>query len=157
MSRRSKPDKRVIQPDVRYQSVPVSFFVHRMMRRGKKSVALRLMYDALDIVKEKTGKEPMEILDTGIEKCRSSDGSKTPPCWWCHIPGSNGSSDHSAGHTLAMRWIIDASRTRAGKSYAEKLATELMDAANNTGSAVKKREETHKMAEANRAFSHYRM
>jgi small subunit ribosomal protein S7 len=134
----------------------VSFFVHRMMQRGKKSVALRLMYDALDMVKEKTGKEPMEVLDAALKnvgpvmevKPRRVGGAtyQVP----MEVPASRRS-------TLAMRWIIDASRSRAGKSFAEKLATELMDAANNTGSAVKKREETHKMAEANRAFSHYRM
>jgi len=156
MSRRAKPDKRVIQPDARYQSVMVSFFVHRMMRRGKKSVALHLIYDALDMVKEKSGKEPMEVMDSALKnvgpvmevKPRRVGGAtyQVP----MEVPASRRT-------TLAMRWIIDASRTRAGKSYAEKLATEIMDAANNTGSAVKKREETHKMAEANRAFSHYRM
>ena len=156
MSRRAKPDKRVILPDVRYQSANVSFFVHRMMRRGKKSLALRLIYDALDIVKEKTGKEPMEILDTALKNVGPSMEVK---------PRRVGGATYqvpmevptSRRNTLAMRWLIDASRTRSGNSYAEKLATELMDAANNTGSAVKKREETHKMAEANRAFSHFRM
>ncbi|MBA4420090.1 MAG: 30S ribosomal protein S7 [Anaerolinea sp.] len=156
MSRRAKPDKRVIQPDARYQSALVSFFVHRMMRRGKKSVALRLMYDALDMVKEKTGKEPLEVFDNALKnvgpvmevKPRRVGGAtyQVP----MEVPASRRS-------TLAMRWIIDSSRTRAGKSFSEKLATEIMDAANNTGSAVKKREETHKMAEANRAFSHFRM
>jgi small subunit ribosomal protein S7 len=156
MSRRAKPDKRVILPDVRYQSANVSFFVHRMMRRGKKSLALRLFYDALDIVKEKTGKEPMEVLDTALKNVGPSMEVK---------PRRVGGATYqvpmevptSRRNTLAMRWLIDASRTRSGNSYAEKLATELMDAANNTGSAVKKREETHKMAEANRAFSHFRM
>ena len=156
MSRRAKPDKRVILPDVRYQSANVSFFVHRMMRRGKKSLALRLFYDALDIVKEKTGKEPMEILDTALKNVGPSMEVK---------PRRVGGATYqvpmevptSRRNTLAMRWLIDASRTHSGNSYAEKLATELMDAANNTGSAVKKREETHKMAEANRAFSHFRM
>ncbi len=156
MSRRAKPDKRVILPDVRYQSANVSFFVHRMMRRGKKSLALRLFYDALDIVKEKTGKEPMEVLDTALKNVGPSMEVK---------PRRVGGATYqvpmevptSRRNTLAMRWLIDASRTRSGNSYAEKLATELMDAANNTGSAVKEREETHKMAEANRAFSHFRM
>jgi small subunit ribosomal protein S7 len=156
MSRRAKPDKRVILPDVRYQSANVSFFVHRMMRRGKKSLALRLFYDALDIVKEKTGKEPMEVLDTALKNVGPSMEVK---------PRRVGGATYqvpmevptSRRNTLAMRWLIDASRTRSGNSYAEKLATELMDAANNTGSAVKKLEETHKMAEANRAFSHFRM
>ena len=126
------------------------------MRRGKKSLALRLFYDALDIVKEKTGKEPMEILDTALKNVGPSMEVK---------PRRVGGATYqvpmevptSRRNTLAMRWLIDASRTRSGNSYAEKLATELMDAANNTGSAVKKREETHKMAEANRAFSHFRM
>lgn len=91
MSRRAKPDKRVILPDVRYQSANVSFFVHRMMRRGKKSLALRLFYDALDIVKEKTGKEPMEVLDTALKNVGPSMEVK-PRRVGGAIPGSNGST-----------------------------------------------------------------
>jgi len=156
MSRRAKPDKRVIIPDVRYQSTHISLFVARMMRRGKKSTALRLMYDALDLVRERTGKEPLEVLDMALKNVGPSVEVK---------PRRVGGATYqvpievpvSRRTTLAMRWIIDAAASRTGKSYSEKLAGEILDASNNAGTAVKKREETHKMAEANRAFSHYRM
>ena len=90
--RRTKPEPREVLPDVRYNSMPVSFFIHRIMKRGKKSVATRIMYDALDIIKEKTGKNPIEVLESGFEKCWSSDGSSPTSCGWCNLPGSNGSS-----------------------------------------------------------------
>jgi len=156
MSRRAKPDKRVIIPDVRYQSTYISLFVARMMRRGKKSTALRLMYDALDLVKDRSGKEPLEVLDLALKNVGPSVEVK---------PRRVGGATYqvpievpvSRRTTLAMRWIIDAAGSRTGKSFSEKLAGEILDASNNAGTAVKKREETHKMAEANRAFSHYRM
>jgi small subunit ribosomal protein S7 len=155
MSRRAKPDKRVIIPDVRYQSMNISLFIARMMRRGKKSTAVRLMYDALEMVKERSGKEPMEVLDQALKNVGPSVEVK---------PRRVGGATYqvpmevpvSRRTTLAMRWLIDAATARTGKSYSEKLANEILDASNNAGSAVKKREETHKMAEANRAFSHYR-
>jgi len=155
MSRRAKPDKRVILPDVRYQSANVSFFVHRMMRRGKKSLALRLFYDALDIVKEKTGKEPMEVLDTALKNVGPSMEVK---------PRRVGGATYqvpmevptSRRNTLAMRWLIKYSAARSEKTMKDKLAGEILDAFNNRGAAVKKREDVHKMAEANRAFAHYR-
>ncbi len=156
MSRRAKPDKRVIIPDVRYQSLYITMFIARMMRRGKKSLATRLMYDALDIVKQQSGKEALEVLEQALKNVGPSVEVK---------PRRVGGATYqvpmevpaSRRMTLAMRWIIDASTSRNGKSFSEKLASEILDAYNNTGSAVKKREETHKMAEANRAFSHYRM
>ncbi len=156
MSRRAKPDKRVIIPDVRYQSLYITMFIARMMRRGKKSLATRLMYDALDMVKEQSGKEPLEVLEQALKNVGPSVEVK---------PRRVGGATYqvpmevpaSRRMTLAMRWIIDASTSRNGKSFSEKLSSEILDAYNNTGSAVKKREETHKMAEANRAFSHYRM
>ncbi len=156
MSRRAKPDKRVIIPDVRYQSLYITMFVARMMRRGKKSLATRLMYDALDIVKEQTGKEPLEVLEQALKNVGPSVEVKPRRVGGAtyQVPMEVAASRRT---TLAMRWIIDASASRNGKSFSEKLASEIMDAYNNTGSAVKKREETHKMAEANRAFSHYRM
>lgn len=156
MSRRIKPEKRELLPDVRYQNIYIQAFIHRMMRRGKKSVAQHIMYQALDIVQEKTSKNPVEVLDGAMKnvgpllevKPRRVGGAtyQVP----MEVPASRRS-------TLAMRWIIDAAKSRSGKSFAEKLSSEIIDASNNTGSAVKKREETHKMAEANRAFSHYRM
>jgi small subunit ribosomal protein S7 len=155
MSRRAKPDKRVILPDARYQSTMISLFVARMMRRGKRSLAVRLMYDAMDIVKDRTGKEPLEVLDLAVKNVGPSVEVKPRRVGGAtyQVPMEVAASRRA---TLAMRWIIDAATARTGKSFSEKLANEVMDASSNTGSAVKKREETHKMAEANRAFSHYR-
>lgn len=155
MSRRAKPDKRVIIPDVRYQSMNITLFIARVMRRGKKSTAVRLMYDAMEMVKERSGKDPLDVLDQALRNVGPSVEVK---------PRRVGGATYqvpmevpvSRRNTLAMRWIIDAATARTGKSYSEKLANEILDASNNAGSAVKKREETHKMAEANRAFSHYR-
>jgi small subunit ribosomal protein S7 len=156
MSRRNKPEKFEIPPDVRYNSVDVQSFINRVMRRGKKSLAARLVYDAFDIIQEKTKKNPLEVFDQAFKnvsplmevKPRRVGGAtyqvpmEVPP---------------DRRFALATRWIIAASKARTGRTFSEKLAAELMDAANNTGSAIRKREETHKMAEANRAFSHYRV
>ncbi len=156
MSRRNKPEKRENLPDVRYNNLYVTSFVHRIMRRGKKSVATRLMYDAMDIVGEKTGRNAAEVLDQALRNVgpvmevrprRVGGATYQVPM---EVPSSR-------RMTLAMRWIIDAAKSRTGRSFAEKLSSEILDAANNQGTAVRKREETHKMAEANRAFSHYRM
>jgi small subunit ribosomal protein S7 len=154
--RRTKPEPREIPADVRYNSVPVTFFIHRIMKRGKKSVATTLMYDALDIVKDKTGKNPIEVLDLALKNVgpvmevrprRVGGATYQVPM---EVPASR-------RMTLAMRWIIDSATGRTGNSFAEKLSAELIEASNNQGASVRKREETHKMAEANRAFSHYRM
>ncbi len=154
--RRTKPEKRETLPDVRYNNMIVQLLINRIMRRGKKSTATSSMYDALEIVQQRTGRDPIEVLDQAIKNVspmmevrprRVGGATYQVPM---EVPGSR-------RLTLAMRWIIDSSRARSGKSFAEKLAGEVMDAANNQGSAVRKREETHKMAEANRAFSHYRV
>ncbi len=154
--RRTKPEPREISVDVRYSSLPVTFFIHRIMKRGKKSVATTIMYDAMDIVKEKTGKNPMEVLDAALKNVgpvmevrprRVGGATYQVPM---EVPANR-------RMTLAMRWIIDAAGGRTGNTFAEKLSGEILDAANNQGASVRKREETHKMAEANRAFSHYRM
>lgn len=154
--RRTKPEPREVAPDVRYNSVPVTFFIHHIMKRGKMSVATTIMYDAMDIVKEKTGKAPLEVLDLALKNVgpvmevrprRVGGATYQVPM---EVPAGR-------RMTLAMRWLIDAAAKRTGNSYAEKLAAELLEASNNQGAAVRKREETHKMAEANRAFSHYRM
>lgn len=154
--RRTKPEPREVPADVRYNSVPVSLFINRIMKRGKKSVATTIVYDAMDIVKEKTGKAPIEVMDAALKNVgpimevrprRVGGATYQVPM---EVPASR-------RMTLAMRWIIDAAAARTGNSYAEKLSAELMDAANNQGAAVRKREETHKMAEANRAFSHFRV
>jgi small subunit ribosomal protein S7 len=156
MSRRAKPEPREIISDVRYQNQFVQLFIHRMMRRGKKSLATRVLYDSLDMVESKSGKPAIEILDLALKNVgpimevrprRVGGATYQVPM---EVPTSR-------RMTLAMRWLIDASKARTGKSFSEKLAAELLDASNNQGTAVRKREETHKMAEANRAFSHYRM
>jgi small subunit ribosomal protein S7 len=154
--RRTKPEKRDVTPDVRYNSVMVSFLINRILKRGKKSTATTIIYDAMDIMASKTGKEPIEILDQALKNVgpimevrpRRVGGATY------QVPMEVATSRKL---TLAMRWILAASRARTGKSFAEKLSAELLDAANNQGAAVRKREETHKMAEANRAFSHYRL
>jgi small subunit ribosomal protein S7 len=155
MSRRSKPEKRAIPADVRYNSEHVQNFINRVIRKGKRSVATTIVYDALDMVEERSKRNGLEIFDLAIKnvspilevKPRRVGGAtyqipmEVPPF---------------RRFALASRWILQGATARSGKSFAEKLAGELMDAANNTGSAIRKREETHKMAEANRAFSHFR-
>jgi small subunit ribosomal protein S7 len=156
MSRRIKPEKREVFPDVRYNSVDVQDFINRVIKKGKKSLATRLVYEAFDIMEERTKRNPLEVFEQALKnvspvmevKPRRVGGATY------QVP-----MEVSPGRrfALATRWILQASNARSGKSFSEKLAGELIDAANNTGSAIRKREETHKMAEANRAFSHYRM
>ena len=154
--RRTKPEKREILPDVRYNSTLVTNLISRIMWNGKRSTATRLVYGALDICSEKTGKNGLEVLETAL--------SNVGPVMEVRPRRIGGATYQvpvevpvSRRQTLAMHWIIDAARGRTGKSFDQDLAGEILDAFNNTGSAIRKREETHKMAEANRAFSHYRM
>lgn len=154
--RRTKPENREIMPDVRYNNVYVTTFIHRILRNGKKSTATTIVYEAMDIIQEKTNRNPVEVFEQALKNVgpmmevrpRRVGGATY------QVPIEVPSGRRVA---LAMRWLSDAARARTGKSLAEKLAAELMDAANNTGSSVRKREEAHKMAEANRAFSHYRV
>ena len=156
MSRRYKPEKFDIAPDVRYNSVNVQSFINRVMRSGKKSVAATLIYNAMDIIQERTKRSPLEVFDQAFKnvspimevKPRRVGGATY------QVPMEVSPQRRFA---LASRWIIQAAKDRSGKTFSEKLAAELIDAANSTGSAIRKREETHKMAEANRAFSHYRL
>ena len=147
--RRAKPEEREILPDIRYNSVHV-------LKRGKKSVALGLVYDAMDLIQERTQKSPIEVFDTALRNV--SPVMEVRPR---RVGGATYqvpmevSSDRRT--TLALRWILSAARDRSGKSFPDKLASELIDAFNETGTAIRKRDETHKMAEANRAFSHYRV
>ena len=156
MSRRYKPEKFPILPDVRYNSVQVQSFINRVMKDGKKSVATTEVYDAMEIVAERTKRNALEVFEQAFKnvspvmevKPRRVGGATY------QVPMEVSSIRRFA---LASRWIIAAAKDRSGKTFAEKLAGELVDAANNAGAAIRKREETHKMAEANRAFSHYRM
>ena len=154
--RRAKPEEREILPDIRYNSVPVQTMVQHVLKRGKKSVATGLVYDAMDMIQERTQKNPLEVFETALKNV--SPVMEVRPR---RVGGATYqvpmevSADRRT--TLAIRWILSAARDRSGKSFPDKLAGELIDAFNETGSAIRKRDETHKMAEANRAFSHYRV
>ena len=156
MSRRYRPEKPDITPDVRYQSVQVQSFINRLMRSGKKSVAATVVYDAFDLIEERAKRPPLEVFEQAFKNVAPVTEVK---------PRRVGGATYQVPmevppyrrFALATRWISQAARSRSGRSFAEKLAGELLDAANNTGAAIRRREETHKMAEANRAFSHYRL
>jgi small subunit ribosomal protein S7 len=155
MPRRNRPPKRKIAPDGRYNSVLVSQFINRVMKGGKRSVATRLVYDAMDIMEARTKRSGLEVFEKAIQnampvievKPRRVGGSTY------QIPVEVSSHRRLS---LAMRWLLAASKARPGKSMTDKLAAEFTDASQGVGATIKKKEDTHKMAEANRAFSHYR-
>ena len=155
MSRRTTAKKRLALPDPIYNSRLVSMLTVRILQEGKKHLAQRIIYQALDIIKEKTGEEPLNILETAIRKVTPLVEVKAK-----RIGGSTYQVQMEVrafrGTNLALRWITKFSRERSGKTMAIKLANELMDSANETGNSIRKREETHRMAEANKAFAHYR-
>jgi small subunit ribosomal protein S7 len=155
MPRRGKYEKHELLPDARYNSLVVSRFINKMMERGKKGLAERIMYDTIEELERRAKRPGIEVFEQAMRNAtpvievkprRVGGATYQVPV---EIKGDRRQS-------LAMRWIIGAARKRTGKSMAERLASELMDAANNTGTTIKRREDTHKMAEANRAFSHYR-
>lgn len=156
MPRRYKPIKREVLPDVRYNSVQVQSFINRVMKDGKKSLAVNLVYDAFAIIESRSKRNGLEVFEEAIKNVSPMMEVK---------PRRVGGATYQVPmevtperrFALATRWILQSTRSRSGKSFPEKLAGELLDAAGNTGSAIRKREETHKMAEANRAFSHYRL
>lgn len=155
MPRRREVPKREVLPDPKFGSVQITKFVNMIMKSGKKSVAESIMYNALERIDDKVDGEPMDVLDKALEnvspmvevKSRRVGGATY------QVPVEVRATRRQ---TLAMRWLIDAARRRGEKSMQLKLAGELMDAAENRGNAVKKREDTHRMAEANKAFAHFR-
>jgi small subunit ribosomal protein S7 len=156
MSRRNRPEKRITPPDVRYGSSDVQSFINRVMKGGKKSTAARQVYNAFDLIEERSKKSPIETFQAAFKN--------VAPMMEVRPRRVGGATyqvpmevDTARQFALASRWIIAASRARAGKTFADKLAGELMDAAKSQGPAVRRREESHKMAEANRAFAHYRI
>jgi small subunit ribosomal protein S7 len=153
--RRSGAAKREVLPDPKYASRLVAKFVNIMMIRGKKSTAENIMYDALASVEERSKQEALKMFKTAIENVKPAVEVKSR-----RVGGSTYQVPVEVRPdrrtSLAMRWVIGAARRRPERSMADKLAAELLDAANNRGTAVKKREDTHKMAEANKAFAHYR-
>ncbi len=153
--RRRRAPKRKPLPDPKFNSVLVAKMVSVMMRDGKKSLTERVIYRALDVLKTKADKEPIEVFKQAIENARPLLETKSR-----RVGGATYQVPVSVrpdrGQTLAMRWIRDFARGRRGAGMGERLAAELLDAYKKTGSTIKKREDTHKMAESNRAFAHYR-
>lgn len=155
MPRRREVPVRQIIPDPKYDSKQVAKFVKAIMRDGKKTVAERIMYDAFDVIHEKVNEEPLKVFDSAMENVRPLIEVKSRRVGGStyQVPTEIRQSRRTA---LAIRWIIDFARKRPEKGMAKKLAGELLDAANNRGASVKKKEDTHKMAEANKAFAHFR-
>jgi len=155
MPRRREVPKREVLADPKFGSTQVTKFVNMIMRGGKKSVAETILYNALDRIDDKTEGEPMDVLDKALENVAPMVEVKSR-----RVGGATYQVPvevrHSRRTALAMRWLIDAARSRGEKSMQLKLAGELMDASENRGNAVKKREDTHRMAEANKAFAHFR-
>lgn len=155
MPRRNSPPKRLVPPDNRYNSVHITMFINRMMYGGKRSVAQKIMYTAMESIEERMKRDPLEIFELALRnvtptvevKPRRVGGStyQVP----VEVP-------HERAVSLAMRWLLQHSRTRGGRGMSAKLAAEIMDAANGQGASVKKKDDTHRMAEANRAFAHFR-
>ncbi len=155
MPRRREVPKREILPDPKFGDEQVSKFINIIMRKGKKSVAEKIMYHALDSVAQKSGNDSVDTMEKALENVRPVVEVKSR-----RVGGATYQVPvevrPSRRNTLAMRWLIEAAKKRGEKTMAGKLAGELLDASENKGSAVKKREDTHKMAEANKAFSHFR-
>ena len=153
--RKRRAVKRDVLADPIYNSKLVTKLINNMMIDGKKGIAQTILYDSFDIIKEKTGNEPMDVLNKAMENVMPSLEVKSR-----RVGGANYQVPIEVKadrrQALALRWIIQYARLRGGKSMAENLANELIDASNNTGATVKKREDTHRMAEANKAFAHYR-
>ena len=155
MGRHKKSVDRPITPDVKYNSVVVSKFVNRMMLDGKKSICTEIVYEAMDKLKAKTEKDPLEVFLKAVDNVKPVVEVKSRRVGGAtyQVPMEIRETRREA---LAMRWIIEAARNRSGHGMADTLSSELLDAFNNTGTAYKKKEDVHKMAEANKAFAHYR-
>lgn len=155
MPRRKVTDKREVLPDPSYNSKLVSKFVNLIMKDGKRSVAQKVFYGAFDVIKSKTGDDPLKIFKTAVENVKPAIEVKSRRVGGAtyQVPVDVKPQRRVA---LAFRWIIGFAQKRSEKTMKEKLAAELLDAANKTGASIKKRDDTHKMAEANKAFAHYR-
>ncbi|MCI5522852.1 MAG: 30S ribosomal protein S7 [Treponema sp.] len=155
MGRHKKSINRPVMPDEKYNSPVVTKFVTRMMLDGKKLTCQRIVYEAFDKLKSKTDKDPLEVFLKALENVKPKYEVKSRRVGGATYQVPMEIRD-SRAEALAMRWVVGAARNRSGHGMAETLAAELLDAFNNTGSAYKKKEDTHKMAEANKAFAHYR-
>jgi len=155
MPRRYRPSKREIEPDIKYNNQMVAKFINKLMKGGKKSLAARILYNSFDIIEERMKKSPLDVFEQAINNAapvlevkprRVGGATYQIPM---EVPPDRRIS-------LAVRWLLQSARNRPGKTMAEKLANELMDAAQGTGATIKKKDDTHRMAEANKAFAHYR-
>ena len=155
MPRRRSPEKRKVLPDPKYKDVVLAKFMNNLMKDGKKSVAEKIVYGAFDRIQEKSGNEPVKVFHDALENVRPNLEVRSR-----RVGGATYQVPVEVrpdrAQALAIRWLIDSSRKRGENTMMDRLSSELLDASNNRGNAVKKREDTHKMAEANRAFSHYR-
>ncbi|GIL14791.1 MAG: 30S ribosomal protein S7 [Chloroflexi bacterium] len=155
MPRRYRPTRRPVMPDQKYNNVLLAMLINRMMYGGKKSTAQQLAYKALDLIEERAKRDPIEVFEQALRNVTPAVEVK---------PMRVGGSTYQVpvevptyrAQTLAMRWILENARNRGGRNMAEKLAAELMDAASGQGASIKKKDDTHRMAEANRAFAHFR-
>lgn len=154
MPRRGTIDKRIPAPDARFNSVPVSQFINKVMLNGKKSTAQRIVYEALELAASRLNRTPMEVFDQAIRNAGPAIEVKPKRVGGAtyQVPIEVKSDRRQA---LAMRWLLISARAKSGKPMREKLAQELVDACNNTGNTIKRKEDVQRMAEANRAFSHY--
>jgi len=155
MSRRHRAEKRVVLPDAKHGNLVVSKFMNSIMLDGKKSTAERIVYGAFDIMQSKTGRDPIEVFIEALDNIKPSVEVRSRRVGGAtyQVPVEVRDERRQA---LALRWLVNAIRSRSERTTKERAAAELLDAINGRGSAVKKREDTHKMAEANKAFSHYR-
>jgi small subunit ribosomal protein S7 len=154
MPRRGNIEKRETPPDARYSSVVVQRFINKVMQRGKKSTAERIVYDAMDLAADRVKRTPMEVFEQALRNASPSIEVKPKRVGGAtyQVPVEVKSDRRYA---LAMRWLLLSARSRSGRPMHERLAAELVDAFNNTGSTIKRKDDVHKMAEANRAFAHY--
>ena len=155
MPRRAKALKRQTPPDPKYGDVTVAILIKKIMLDGKKATAERIVYDAMDLVDKQLSTEPLAVLDQALKNATPALQVKSRRVGGAtyQVPVE---VEHGRGLSLAMRWLIGYARARSGKSMAEKLAAEIIDASQGQGATIKKRQDTHKMAEANKAFAHYR-
>ena len=153
--RKNRAEKREIQPDSVYDDVMINRLINKIMLDGKKSLAESILYDALDIIRENTGENPIEVVKEALENVMPVLEVKSR-----RVGGSNYQVPVEVNDdrklSLGLRWLVEAARNRGERTMREKVVNEIMDAYNNTGGAVRKKEEVHRMAEANRAFAHYR-
>ena len=155
MPRRYRPEKRDVAPDPRFGSEMLGAFINKVMSKGKKSTARRAVYTAFDIIRERTNREPLEVFDLAVRNVSPMIEVKPRRVGGATYQVPVEVTSHRR-RSLGIRWLLDSARARPGKSFSDQLAAELMDAAQNTGNAIKRREDTHRMAEANKAFAHYR-